>query len=134
MIHHNGHHEHYGAQRRRRDSSVSGPFERARLLRGGSDPAGLAHLVMVDNPDFHPQGDFVLDHGQVTGRGPDSFTFAGIGVYRPQLLMGHQPGCFSVVPLLERAMARGQVSGEHHQGIWRDIGTPERLEQARKQL
>ena len=65
------------------------------------EPAGLAHLVMVDNPKFHPRGDFVLIDGQVTGRGPNSRTFAGIGVYRPQLLIGQQPGCFSVVPLLE---------------------------------
>jgi len=29
--------------------------------------------------------------------------------------------------LLVPAMARGGVSGEHHRGLWMDIGTPERL-------
>ncbi|GIX38288.1 MAG: hypothetical protein KatS3mg127_1527 [Silanimonas sp.] len=34
-------------------------FDFARLPR---EPRGLAHLVMVENPPHHPQGDFRLDH------------------------------------------------------------------------
>ena len=54
-------------------------------------------------------------------------TFAGIGVYRPELLSGRAPGKFSTIPILRAAMRAGQVSGEHHRGTWSDIGTPQRL-------
>src|SRR3546814_4268299 len=51
------------------------------------EPAGDAHLVLVDNPTHHPRGDFVLDAGgRVVAAGEPRLTFAGIGVYRPSLL------------------------------------------------
>ncbi|MEW6646481.1 MAG: N-acetylmuramate alpha-1-phosphate uridylyltransferase MurU [Pseudomonadota bacterium] len=91
-------------------------------------PAGLAHLVLVDNPPQHPAGDFVLGaDGQVRdGEGP-RLTFSGIGVYRPELFAGCRDGKFPLAPLLRDAMARGQVSGEHYRGQWVDVGTPQRL-------
>jgi N-acetyl-alpha-D-muramate 1-phosphate uridylyltransferase len=89
---------------------------------------GLAHLVMVDNPAHHPDGDFSLSAGHLSQRGPAMLTFSGIGVYRPALFAGCSPGAFPLAPLLRRAMDAEQVSGEHYRGSWFDIGTPERLE------
>ena len=104
------------------------------------EPDGDAHLVLVDNPDHHPRGDFVLDaHGRVHDDGDARLTFAGLGIYRPRLLdqwrtvIGDAPGVdddpprFKLAPLLRAAMARDAVSGEHHRGQWTDVGTPERL-------
>lgn len=91
-------------------------------------PDGLAHLVMVDNPEQHPQGDFSLSAGLLSSRGPVMLTFSGIGVYRPELFSGCTAGAFPLAPLLRRAMDDGQVSGEHYRGSWFDIGTPERLD------
>jgi MurNAc alpha-1-phosphate uridylyltransferase len=34
-----------------------------------------------------------------------------------------------LVPLLQKAMERALVSGEVHDGLWFDVGTPERLEE-----
>ena len=112
-------------------------FDFARLPR---EPAGLAHLVLVDNPGHHPQGDFALDaDGQVQSAGDPRLTFSGIGVYRPALLSGWrdcigeapgaglQPPRFKLAPLLRQAMRAGAVTGEHHRGAWTDVGTPERL-------
>jgi len=93
-------------------------------------PAGLAHLVLVPNPDHHPQGDFYLEHGRVEAEGAPRFTYSGIGVYRPELFRGQQSGRFPLAPLLRRAMGMGQVSGEFYSGAWLDVGTPERLRQA----
>lgn len=98
------------------------PFDRLTL------PAGrLAHLVLVDNPPQHPQGDFGLDGARVTA-GPDArLTFAGIGAYRPALFSGLSRRPLRLAPILMRAIAAGLVSGEHYRGAWHDIGTPERL-------
>jgi MurNAc alpha-1-phosphate uridylyltransferase len=90
-------------------------------------PQGLAHLVLVDNPAHHPQGDFSLQNGRVSAGGPQRLTFSGIGVYSPALFDGCQSGSFPLAPLLRRAMEVGQVSGEWYPGVWFDIGTPERL-------
>ena len=98
------------------------PF--ARLAR---PITGLAHLVLVDNPPQHPQGDFVLQDSRVLAEGTPRLTFSGIGVYHRDLFRGCQPGRFPLAPLLRHAMESGQVSGEHYTGAWRDIGTPERL-------
>lgn len=105
-----------------------------------AEPRGLAHLVMVDNPDHNARGDFALDAGgALHADGATRLTFAGIGVYRPSLLKDWRdvigavagvddvPPRFKLAPLLRAAMARGEVTGQHHRGIWTDVGTPERL-------
>lgn len=101
------------------------PF--AKLIK---EPTGLAHLVMVSNPAQHPLGDFSLEAGKVSADSNFSpkLTYSGIGVYRPELFADCIAGAFPLAPLLRRAMARGQVTGEHYVGEWHDIGTPERLE------
>jgi MurNAc alpha-1-phosphate uridylyltransferase len=88
----------------------------------------LAWLVLVDNPNHHTTGDFVLRGEKVTAEGDTKLTFSGIGVYRPQLFADVEHGAKAkLAPLLRQAMAAHQVSGEHYQGRWLDIGTPERL-------
>jgi MurNAc alpha-1-phosphate uridylyltransferase len=100
-------------------------------LAAGHDQA---HLVLVDNPPHHPQGDFVLDGGRVTNAEvpltphPARFTFSGIGVYH-RTLFAHTPAGEKapLAPLLRRAIDAGRVSGEHYAGRWEDVGTPARL-------
>jgi MurNAc alpha-1-phosphate uridylyltransferase len=93
-----------------------------------SKPDGLAHLVMVDNPEHHKDGDFSLSAGLLSQSGPAMLTFGGIGVYRPELFSDCTAGAFPLAPVLRRAMDVGQVSGAHFSGSWFDIGTPERLD------
>jgi N-acetyl-alpha-D-muramate 1-phosphate uridylyltransferase len=96
---------------------------------------GLAHLVLVDNPEHHPTGDFLLEDGLVLDRqGPGRLTFGGIALYRPELFAGLADGPFPLAPLLRQAMGQRLVSGEHHHGLWMDIGTPERLRQLNERL
>jgi len=103
-------------------------------------PAGLAHLVLVDNPDHRASGDFRLDPGgRVHADGAPRLTYAGLGVFRPELLHGWraavgetagaalEPPRFPLAPLLRAAMARGAVTGQHHDGAWTDVGNPDRL-------
>jgi N-acetyl-alpha-D-muramate 1-phosphate uridylyltransferase len=91
------------------------------------EPDDLVHLVMVDNPVHHPQGDFSLVAGRLAQHGPMMLTFSGIGVYRPELFAGCTECVFPLAPLLRQAMDDGQASGEYYPGTWFDIGTPERL-------
>ena len=89
--------------------------------------ADLAHLVLVDNPPHHPEGDFALVHGRVLDSGGQRLTFAGIGWYRAALFHGLPRGRYPLAPVLRRAIRRSRVAGERHRGRWTDVGTPERL-------
>ncbi len=105
------------------------PFERL-----PAQPAGLAHLVLVANPPHHPRGDFALVGGKVHSEGGSCLTFSGIGVYRPEFFADCVGGAFPLAPLLRRAMAAGQVSGERYAGVWCDVGTPQRLQELAARL
>lgn len=109
---------------------------------------GLAHLVMVANPEHHPRGDFILGQdGQLCDDGDAvRLTFSGIGLYRPALLQdwravigdaegsAETPPRFKLAPLLRAAMAKGAISGQRHTGAWTDVGTPQRLQQLDAEL
>jgi MurNAc alpha-1-phosphate uridylyltransferase len=89
----------------------------------------LAHLVMVDNPAHNPNGDFVLRDGKLFDEPSPRLTFAGVGVYRSELLDGSSDGKFSLAPILRAAMRREEITGEHYRGMWNDVGTPQRLDE-----
>ncbi len=109
------------------------------------EPRGVAELVLVDNPPQHRQGDFGIDaSGKLLPRADApgaarALTFAGIGVYRPEILRDWRaiidddagahanPPRFSLTPLLRAAIARGEITWRHHRGFWTDVGTPQRL-------
>jgi MurNAc alpha-1-phosphate uridylyltransferase len=98
-------------------------------------PPNLAHLVMVNNPPQHPQGDFAISAGKLAENGDMRYTFSGIGVYHPQLFAEVKKGePAKLAPLLREAMAAGLVSAEHYSGVWHDIGTPERLAELDKAM
>lgn len=98
--------------------------------------SGLAHLVLVDNPEHHPAGDFVLAEGRVSEEGAPAarLTYSGIALLSPRLFDGCSAGAFKLAPLLRRAMAAGEVSGEQHRGRWIDVGTHERLAEVERIL
>lgn len=89
---------------------------------------GLAHLVMVANPEHHPVGDFKLHNGllQVGGEG-QACTYSGLAILSPKLFDGCEPGVFKLAPLLVAAMVNQQVQGSYFDGYWLDVGTPQRL-------
>lgn len=100
------------------------------LLQAMREPtlAWHAHLVLVDNPPHHPQGDFALVDGLAQAQGAQRLTFAGIGLYRPRLFAGIARGAKArLAPLLVEHMARGEVTAEHFRGRWIDVGNAQRL-------
>lgn len=90
-------------------------------------PDSLAHLVMVDNPQHNPAGDFSLQRDKIDNSGPNMLTYSGIGVYQPLLFSGYAPGRRQLKPVLAKAIEQNRVSGQYFHGCWSDIGTPERL-------
>ncbi|MEO8401159.1 MAG: N-acetylmuramate alpha-1-phosphate uridylyltransferase MurU [Gammaproteobacteria bacterium] len=92
------------------------------------EPDGLAHLILVDNPFFHPKGDFCLREKRLYRQTQNQFTFANVGVYRPELFIGCKPSKFRLGDVLIKAVERSDVTGEHYQGVWFNLGTPEELE------
>ena len=99
-----------------------------------------AHLVMVPNPPYHPQGDFALanelgggDSGiRVLPRrsetlldGPANLTYGNIGLYDAGLFDDLPRGIkLGLAPLLAEWIDRGWVTGEYYSGPWANVGTP----------
>lgn len=88
--------------------------------------ADVAHFVVVPNPDFHARGDFGLAEGRLVDAG-ERYTYANVGVFRPQFFAGCRPGTFPLAPLMFDWIRQGRVSGELYRGAWHNIGTPEQL-------
>ncbi len=113
-------------------------YDFSRLLKSsGNLTAGkdAAHLVLVGNPAHHPGGDFCLQadriipsSNQLQAASCLQLTFSGIGLYSPAMFCGIQRGSRApLAPLIREQIALGRAGGEHHKGVWADIGTPERL-------
>lgn len=98
-----------------------------------------AWLLLADNPPHNPAGDFLL-RDAIVADGADAppqetLTFTGTAVYSPRLFQGVDPGRPApLAPLLRQAMAERQVVGQHYNGCWIDVGTPQRLAELDKRL
>ncbi len=98
------------------------------LLKTALQPNSHAHLVLVNNPPQHPQGDFAIQDGMLKNAGAQRLTFSGVGVYHPALFAGIVKGePAKLAPLLRKAIDNNCATAQYYQGVWHDIGTPERL-------
>lgn len=143
------------------------------VLAGNSAKAlhsqkALAWLLMVDNPQHNPDGDFGLAapldapalaassipiHKTCETPTPTPFsgvhlrddkqriglaqplTFAGIGIYHPDLFLDVPSGApAALAPVLRAAIEKDRVIGSRHTGEWVDVGTPERLQALDRRL
>ena len=103
-------------------------------------PQGSAHLVMVDNPIHHQQGDYGFEEATHEGNAQrfgllvsDSkaalrLTYSGIGVFSPDMFHAVPEGAVPLRPLLDEQVERGRLTAEYFAGRWSDIGTPARLD------
>jgi MurNAc alpha-1-phosphate uridylyltransferase len=94
-----------------------------------ADKRDLAWLYLVKNPAHHPLGDFGVNLYTLTNEGAPLWTFANIGVYRPEIFDGIEPGSHAKLgPLLRQLIGQGRVGGEVYEGDWTNVGTVEQLE------
>ena len=137
-----------GADSERFMDRQAGEF--APLRKPGTGAPG--YLVLVPNPPHHPDGDFGLTpegrlqtpdgrlqipdgrlrmpHGRLDSA-PPCYTFSGVAVLRPALFQGLAPGIRPLRDVLRPAVRRGALFGEVFEGLWRDVGTPDRLADVR---
>ena len=87
----------------------------------------LGHLVMVPTPEYRDHGDFDIEDGLIRNRERAAHTFSGVAIYRPEFFDGCEAGRFPLAPMLREAADLGQLSGSLYEGLWADVGTPERL-------
>jgi len=94
----------------------------------------LAHLWLVDNPSYHPTGDFALGaqglalSGEAAAHG-ERWTYANIALCRAGLLTSVTPGGRATLgPLLHAAMRDRRISAEVWRGAWENVGTPAQLD------
>ena len=98
---------------------------KARSLQNKS----IGHLVLVNNPEHNPEGDFgIMDDGILTMNSERLLTFAGIAIYDPKFFSELTHGSkIKLAPILEIAINKKCIQGELFEGVWSDVGTPERL-------
>lgn len=85
-----------------------------------------AHLMMVENPAWHPKGDYGLENGWLNFSQP-KFTYANFGLFSPSLFENCSPNVFGLSTLFEAAISNQEISGELFTGMWHNIGTVDDL-------
>jgi MurNAc alpha-1-phosphate uridylyltransferase len=112
-------------------------FDPALLQRFANETgagARLAHLWLVPNPPYHPQGDFGLSAqgwGLADAPGTDGLrhTYANLALCRAALCADVVVGTAAPLgPLLFQGMRQGRISAQLYTGRWENVGTPEQLE------
>lgn len=87
-----------------------------------------AHLMFVDNPDFHVSGDYGLDEkGFVRDDLADKLTYASFGILHPSLFAAEKEGIFRLTRVLKPAIEKHLVTGERYSGEWYNVGTQKEL-------
>ena len=98
---------------------------------------GLGHLVLVNNPEHNLAGDFSIDKQGLLCAADESEctgTYSGMALLTAELF--HRYRCYEgpLAPLLRLALADKALSAERYDGLWFDVGTPERLTDVDKLL
>ena len=91
--------------------------------------ATQAHLVLVNNPEHNPAGDFALQQGIIQNSGKQMHTYSGIGIYSSAFFKEQKAGALPLAPIIRGKSDKSLVSGQFHNGLWTDAGTIERLKE-----
>jgi MurNAc alpha-1-phosphate uridylyltransferase len=94
----------------------------------------LGYLVMVKKADYPTGRDLAIDadgKARLCQEGDQAMTFAGVAVYRPAFFADIAAGqAAALLPSFMRSMEKYQLQAESFSGLWLDVGTVERLNQA----
>ena len=88
-------------------------------------------LVLVPNPAHNPIGDFGLTVSGELVQQPPFLTYSGISLLDSTFFKGIDPGIRPLRPIFDAAVKNRALHGIVFDGLWKDIGTPERLADVR---
>jgi MurNAc alpha-1-phosphate uridylyltransferase len=113
-------------------------------------------LALVQNPSHHPHGDFgILKNVGISKNvgfskdldlskseaclvsrdsASDTYTYAGIGLYRASFFEHLAKGYHALGPMLKAGLEQRAILGRLEDAYWLDVGSPERLEALRSRL
>ncbi|MCW8957187.1 MAG: nucleotidyltransferase family protein [Gammaproteobacteria bacterium] len=95
--------------------------------------SGLAHLILIPNPEHNLQGDFYIQDDLLALAGTNSYTFSGMAIYHRDFFKQQSAVAFPLAPLFREFARQGRISAELYKGQWMDIGNQERLQALIKQ-
>jgi MurNAc alpha-1-phosphate uridylyltransferase len=120
------------------DMVWTGPNPLADLAAAWEGRGALLSLVPRDAATGHTgPGDFFLDAGRLRRRAPAAtapYVYAGAQIIDPAALAGFGPDAFSLNPVWDALIARGELLGVVHPGGWVDVGRPEGIALAEAEL
>ena len=86
-----------------------------------------AHLVLVNNPEHNPRGDFAIAEGLLCNQGTPKYTYSGIGIYSPGFFSDVTQGVRPLAPMLKKKAEKKLITAQCFTGLWTDVGSIERL-------
>lgn len=92
----------------------------------------LGHLVLINNPEHNPSGDFTIDaQDKLAHKNTHNYTFSGISLIHPTLIQNYpqKRETFPLGEVFSDGIDKGLLSAELYNGEWVDVGTVERLQQ-----
>lgn len=105
------------------------------------------HLILVPNPEHKLQGDFALTDNSILQKSNDTgssvsgvsqctYTYSGIALLSPSLVTEYpnRRQAFPLREVFELGIEQQSLTAQVYSGDWRDIGTPERLQQLDQDL
>jgi len=111
------------------NADIFSNFDYANLQSIDLNNSSDGYLVLVRNPKHNKDGDFgLLGNDCLTFNSNILYTFSGIAVYHPRFFNEIELGTkMQLLPLLKSSIPHSLIKGELFEGVWSDIGTPERL-------
>lgn len=90
------------------------------------------YLALVKNPPHNSEGDFRLSSSGRVSLKNDSeshpaYTYSGVSVLQPASVSNWPEERFSLGDVLRHFAKNKALAGTLHEGVWLDVGTPERL-------
>ncbi len=89
------------------------------------------HLIMVNNPQHHPNGDFSPAEINLKNTHGERYTYSGIAYIDPSLFK-HEKRTFPLLDIIKQCIDNKSISAELYEGMWFDVGTATRLHAANK--
>jgi len=109
-------------------------FDYSKLVQKAKALKEQGLLVLVQNPEHNPKGDFAVDPlgmlKNLTAASVDdtsSYTFSGVSILSPALFEALSISSGALGPFLRQWIDQSLLEASVFDGYWLDVGTPERL-------